>query len=803
MDLNRWVTGLGLATLAGAGLAGLFRLAVRQPQTPLDGVVSLPGLKIDVEVIRDPDGVPHIYGASDHDVHFALGYVHAQDRLWHMELNRRLCQGRLAEIFGEPALGFDRFMRRIGLGHAAVAEAIAMGPEERSVVSAYVEGVNAFLDAHRWRLPLECRILNFRPAPWEAADVLGVGKLLCWLLSANWDSEWFRSQMVAQLGPEGAAALDPGYPAGQPLVVPPGVSYAGLQVPLLAEFQEVQRSLNLVSSGMSNAWAVGPERSATGSALLASDPHLRPQMPSIWYEAHLCGAGLNVIGATMPGIPFVLIGHNERIAWGITASMVDTQDLFVERVQSDGTGRYQTPEGWEPVTTRIEQIRVRGRAEPVVETIQETRHGPSLSPLLPEETRFLTIQSPVLRAQDNGRGAMRLNRAANWQEFQVALADLGVVMNYVYADCDGNIGYQLSGQVPRRKKGTGLLPVPGWDADYDWDGYLAAEELPHVFNPPCGYVVSANNRIPDADYPHVLSYDWIDGFRAMRIEQQIQARERHTLDDFAAMQFDFGSESARQLVELLTDVQPTDPLEVRALEYLRRWDCRLTSESVAATIYVELKRRLLQNVFGPRLGPLTGSYIGSAPAKGIAGSAYPARVTGFLLELLRQEDTTWLEPRVPADGAAFRSWDDLKRASLSQAVRELRTQLGDDMDFWQWGRLHTLRFDHPLGQVKPLDRLFCRGPFPIGGDGDTPCQSALGAGSYRATDWIPSYRQIVDLGNLSNSRAIHTTGQSGQPGSPHFDDFIPLWRDGRYHPMRFERREILEGLAHMLILRPA
>ncbi len=803
MGVNHWIAGLGLATLAGAGLAGLFRLAVRQPQAPLDGVVTLDGLKIDVEVIRDPEGVPHIYGATDHDVHFALGYVHAQDRLWHMELNRRLGQGRLAEIFGEPALGFDRFMRRLGLSHVATAEAIAMGPEERAVVNAYVDGVNAYLSTHRWRLPLECRILNFRPSPWEAADVLAVGKLLCWLLSANWDSEWFRSQMVERLGPEGAAALEPGYPTGQPLAVPPGMSYTGLGMPLLAEFQEVQRSLHLVGSGMSNAWAVSPERSATGAALLASDPHLRPQMPSIWYEAHLCGAGLNVVGATMPGVPVVLIGHNERIAWGITASMVDTQDLFVERVQGDGSTRYLTPDGWEPLTTRIEQIRVRGRDEPIVETIQETRHGPALSPLLPGEARFLTVQSTILRAQDTVRGAIRLNRASNWEEFRAALADLGVALNFIYADRDGNIGYQLSGQVPRRKKGTGLLPVPGWDPNYDWDGYLTAEELPSAFNPRCGYVVSANNRIPDVAYPHVLSHDWIDGFRAMRIEKQLLSRERHTVDEFAAMQMDVYSEPAQQLVALYADVEPSDPFEVRALEHLRRWDYRLTAESIAATIFVELKRRLLQNVFGPRLGPLAGCYVGSSTPSGIAGSAYPARVTGFLLDLLRRADPAWLHPQEVDQRSPFQSWTELKQASLSQAVLELRAMLGDDMDLWHWGRLHTVSFDHPLGQIKPLDRLFCRGPYPIGGDGDTPCQTALGAGSYRATEWVPSYRQIVDLGNFANSRSIHTTGQSGHPGSPHFDDFIPLWREGHYHPMRFDRREILDCLAHMLVLRPA
>ncbi|HVC33001.1 MAG TPA: penicillin acylase family protein [Chloroflexota bacterium] len=794
---SRLITGLGIATMAGAGLVGLYRLLLRQPQAPLDGVVSLPGLNMDVEVVRDRAGVPHLYAADSHDLYYAFGYVHAQDRLWHMELNRRVALGRLSEIFGETTLVFDRFMRRLGFFHPATAELIALEPDERAVLEAYTAGVNAFLNAHRQRLPLEFRLLRSRPRPWEPVDTLAVGKMLSWMLSANWDSEWFRARLVEQLGVDAAAALEPGYPAGHPLTVAPGVSYAGLSDSLIAQFQAAQRDLGSLTGAMSNAWAVRPERSATGGAILASDPHLRAQMPSIWYEAHLTAAGVDVAGATMPGVPAVLIGHNQQIAWGITASMVDTQDLFVERINPDDPSQYETPLGWQPLSTRREDIYVRGRAEAVVEEVQETRHGPSLSPLLPGETRLLTVQSPVFRPQKALRGSLRLHAAQNWQEFRAALADWEVVVNAVYADRDGNVGYQLSGQVPLRGEGTGLLPAPGWDAAYDWHGLIPFEELPSVLNPPSGYVVSANNRLVDDDYPYPLSHDWIEGFRAMRIEDQLRSRERHTLDDFAAMQLDVYSEAAHQLVGLVADVEADNPLSVRALAYLQRWDFCLTPESVAATIYVALRQRLLRNVFGARLGPLLGGYVGSAPVEGIAGSLYPSRVGSFMVDLLRRADPAWL-----AGQTTFESWAELKRASLAQAVLDLREKLGDDMDTWRWGQLHQLRFDHPFGRVKPLDRIFCRGPWPIGGDADTPCQTALAPGGYAATEWIPSYRQIVDLGNLSNSRSIHTTGQSGLPGSPHYDDFIQPWREGRYHPMLFERKVVLEDLEHMLVLRP-
>jgi penicillin G amidase len=794
--LTRLLTGAGLATL---GVAGLYKLALRQPQAPLDGVVSPPGVKTDVEIVRDHAGVPHVYAGLAHDLYYSLGYLHAQDRLWHMELNRRVGQGRLSEIFGEPTVTFDRLMRRLGLAHVARAEAMALDPEAGLALEGYAAGVNGFLAAHQYRLPLECRILRFRPEPWEPADSLVCGKLLSWLLSSNWDTEWFRARLVDRLGPEAAARVDLGYPKGHPITIEPGLSYAGFSGTLVDEFQAIQRDLGLLTGGMSNAWAVSPAKSATGSALLASDPHLAPQMPSIWYEAHLCGDGLDVVGVTMPGVPFVLIGHNQQIAWGITASIVDTQDLFVERTSPDQPGQYDTPTGWQPLVYRSEEIRVRGHPAVIREEIAETRHGPVLTPLLNGESRLLAVQSPLLLPGHAARGALRLNRAQNWDEFRSALADWDLAVNVVYADRDGNIGYQLCGNLPRRERGSGLLPAPGWDSRYDWQGYLPFDELPNVYNPPCGYVVSANNRIVGDDFPHRLSWDWCDGFRAGRIESELRAREKLTLDDFAALQSDFYSDAARQIVETIRDLVPPagNPIATRALEYLRRWDYRLTAGSVAAAIYSVLRRQLLRNVFASRLGSLVGSFTGIGAADGIAGNLYPARASGFLIQLLRRADPEWL-----AGDPAFQDWDDLKWRSLVDAVDELRSRFGDDMETWTWGRLHGVTFDHPFGRVKLLRRLFSRGPYPIGGDGDTPHQSASTGGSYGADGYIPSYRQLVDLGNFANSRSIHTTGQSGHPGSPHYDDFIPLWLSGQYHPTLYDRIQILDDLEHMLVLRP-
>lgn len=742
--INRVLTGLGVATLGGAEL---YRLALRQPQTALDGLVSPPGVRTDVEIVRDRAGVPHLYAGPVHDVYYALGYVHAQDRLWQMEVQRRLARGRLSEIFGEPPVLFDRFMRRLGLARIADDEEALLEPDERAAIEAYVAGVNGFLAIHPHRLPLEFRILRFRPRPWTVSDSLAWAKAMSWYLSGNWDNEWFRGLLVERLGPAGTAALDPGYAAGHPVTTAPGAGYAGATDDLLAGLQSIQRELGLFSGGLSNAWAVAPERSATGSALLASDPHLRPQAPSIWYEAHLVGGGLDVTGATMPGLPAVLIGHNQHLAWGITASMVDTQDLFVERLNPNNAGEYETPSGWAPLRTHAEMIPVRGRPEPIFDEVSETRHGPILTPLLPGETRVLALASTLLQPHHTVRGAMGLNRASTWDEFRRALGDWGLPLNFVYADRAGNIGYQLSGVVPKRHADGGLAPVPGWDGRYDWDGVIPPDEMPSVFNPPSGYVISANNCVVGDDYPHVISRDWIDGYRAMRIEEVIRSKEKLTIEDCEALQMDFSSEAARQLVALLGEIEPTEPFAVRALAHLRRWDCRLTANSVPATIYRLLRERLLRNLFAARLGPLLNLYVGG-PAGGLAGSAYPGRASSILLRILQSEDPTWLE------GTGFTTWAELKSASLAQAVLELRARLGDDPDRWQWGRAHTVTFDHILGRVKLLDRVFNRGPYPVGGDGDTPHQTASTSDEFGSCELAPSYRQIVNLGDFSKSVSI-------------------------------------------------
>lgn len=791
--INRVFAGLGFTTAAGVGL---YRLALRQTQTPQDGVVSPPGVKQDVEIIRDRAGVPHLYAATCPDLYYALGFVHAQDRLWQMDLQRRLARGLLSEIFGETTLLFDRYVRRLGLARVAEAEARDATPEERAVLDAYAAGVNGFLRTYPGRLPVEFRILRYRPRPWEPVDTLAWAKAISWLLSANWDNEWFRFRLVQRLGPEGAAALDPGYAEGHPVTTAPGEPYAGTADGLLAGLRLIQQELGLVAGGASNAWAVAPERSATGGALLASDPHLQPQLPSIWYQAHLCAEDQDVVGATMPGLPAVLIGHNQRVAWGITASMVDTQDLFIEQIDPDNPDVYRTPAGWARFARRIEEISVRGRAEPVVEEVRETRHGPILTPLLFGETRPLALASTLLRPRHTTRGAVALNRARNWEEFRAALSDWDLPMNFVYADRDGNIGYQLSGAVPKRRDDGGVVPVPGWDGAHDWTGIVPFDEMPRVYNPPSGFVVSANNCLVDDAYPHNLSRDWVDGYRAMRIENVLQSKERVTIDDCAALQLDFTSEAARQLVELLADVEPTDPLDVRALAHLCRWDCRLTADSVPAAIYSLLRARLLRNLFAARLGPLLNLYIGSGPAEGIAGSAYPARASSMLVRALRQADPAMLE------GTGFASWAELKRASLAQAVLDLRARLGDDPDDWRWGRLHAVTFGHVFGRVKPLAPIFSRGPYPVGGDGDTPHQAANGSGDFSVCDFVPSYRQIVDLADLSRSLWVIPGGQSGLVGHPHYADQLPLWRAGRYQPMLYNREAVLDNLDHLLILRP-
>jgi penicillin amidase len=670
----------GVASAAALGAAAAFRWPL--PRT--SGTLRLPGLSAPVEVIRDRWGIPHIYAAGTADLFMAQGYVHAQDRLWQMELHRRLGQGQLAEIFGPRALPADRFLRTLGFGRTARREAALLDGSVREAIEAYTRGVNVFLDQRGLRLPLEFMVLRLRPRPWEVADALVFGKVMALNLCENWTTELLRARIIAAVGAGRATLLESGYPQNLPLAIPALQPYGSrIGEEALEGAQATQVFAGAAEAGQgSNAWAVAGSRSATGRPLLANDPHLAIQMPSLWYENHLDGGDIHVTGASIPGSPGVVIGHNERIAWGATNGMTDVQDLYIERFDPADPTRYEFRGAWERAEVVREEIVVRGQSEPVVEEVRVTRHGPVVDTAPagapggdgavegPLALRWIALQPGQLN-----RALLALNRAHDWQSFRAALADwTAPAQNFVYADVDGHIGYALGGAIPVRAQGDGRLPVPGWSGDYEWTGVIPHAELPHVLDPAEGFVVTANNRIVDDSYPYALPGEWLPGYRAARIRALIEQTPAHDASSFARIHRDRRSLPGLQLAALSARLPAATGASARAREIFGAWDGDMAADSIGATIYARFCEKLLAAAYADAAAPLAAAAaLDVLPGQTFLGVALP-----YVLRRAAEGDDGWLP-----EG---RTWNGLLSAAWDSAIGELRAEYGDDVTTWRYGR---------------------------------------------------------------------------------------------------------------------
>lgn len=798
-------------TVGAIGLAGVGAVAaLRRPLPRTSGTLRLPGLRGRVQVLRDRWGVPHIYADTHEDLFASLGYVHAQDRLWQMELNRRTAHGQLAELFGKIALSSDRFVRTLGLSRVARREVELLDEHSRSVIEAYVRGVNAFMAAHTARLPLEFTILRHQPRPWEPVDSLVWGKMLALSLSANWTIELLNARLVAAVGEERARELLPSYPDGHPVTVPAGIRYsptigegalraAAAAAPFLQPPDLAQGS---------NAWSVGGERSASGRPLLASDPHLALALPSIWYEAHLEGGDYAVTGVTFPGVPGVVIGHNAHIAWGITNALNDVQDLYIERFHPDDPLRYEWRGEWIQAETVREEIKVKGQPRPFVEDVRITRHGPIITSVATPDDAFrpeedLALRWTALEPSYVFQSILELNRARNWDEFRTALAHWDTPpQNFVYADVNGHFGYALGGRIPIRAQGDGCLPVPGWSGDYEWTGYIPNAALPAAYDPPEGLVVNANNRIAGDTYVYHthLQGEWLNGYRAARIQALLESTPKHDAHSFARIQNDLFSLPGVELARLVADLPLQDPLERRARDLLVQWDGNLHAESVGGTIYATLLYHLERQAYAGlddlhKLQAGLGIF-GVLPKNIFLIRAFPNILARIAAAEGPQRHDPWL-----GDG---RTWVRVLQECMRLTVAELRRQLGKSPTSWRYGRTHSLTLRHPLGNIAVFAPIFNRGPWPTGGDIDTVCMG------YAPRDTVagplytaPSCRQICDPSNWDASRTILASGQSGHPGSRHYNDMAPAWRAGAYHPMLWSRARVEQHTVARLVLEPA
>ncbi len=803
--MTRRTTRLGLALGAVAGLLGAaYYWLFRRPLARTEGTLHLPGeLRAPVEIIRDRWGVPHIYAENRHDVIYAQGFAHAQDRLWQMDLQRRLVAGRLSEVMGATAVPVDRWMRILGLRRVAEQEVSLIDPEACSFLEAYAGGVNARIS--QGRLPIEFALLRYRPEPWTLADSLCWIKMMSWSLSVNWETEIIRAQLIARLGPERAAELEPAHSEHWPCIIPPGVDHSTLGAAAL-ERADAARPFTGPSAHQglgSNSWVLAGSRTATGAPLLANDMHLPMGMPALWYENHLVGGDLNVTGITFPGIPGIVVGQNEHVAWGYTNGFPDVQDLYLERLRRDDDGRvqYQFRDEWRDAQVIREEICVKG-SQPVIEEVIITCHGPIINTLAPDLVgeQALALRWTSLEPDSAISALQEMNTARNCLEFREALRHwAGPVQNVVYADTSGNIAYSLPGKVPIRAKGDGRVPVPGWTGEYEWTGYIPFEELPHVYNPPQGYIVTANNRVAGDDYPHWLGHDHVSGHRARRIVELIEAREKSDTAYARRMQFDLASHAARQAAGQLGRLQVSDPQLEAVVELMRNWNGELGADSSAAAVYQVFVRRMIYLALSDKLGDLIVHYAGKGPTPVLAeGSLFGHRALEWLQKTMEEPDSHWFDL---GDGETR---DDVMRMALRETVDLLKAQLGSEIGDWAWGKLHTLTYAHMLGRVKPLDKLFNRGPYPLGGDQHTLW--ATGASHHDLScDRVigPPFRFIADLGNLRRSVGLLAPGQSGQPGSRHYDDQVTAWFTGEYHPMLFAREDVEREARGVLRLAPA
>lgn len=780
-------------------------LYLRQSLPAHSGEIKLTGLGAQAEVVRDAHAIPHIYAASWDDAWFALGFVHAQDRLWQMEMNRRIAAGRVAEAVGERGLEIDKFMRTLGMRKIAEQNAAALDADTRRVLERFAAGVNAFLAQRKGPLPPEFLVFGIEPEPWTIVDSVSWGKMMQWDLSGNWRGELFRLRLSERLKPHQIAELLAPYP-GDPFNMLPDLKAAYAELAPVAD-----KLANILPPAPdhavgSNNWVVSGARSTSGKPLLANDPHLGLAAPAVWYFAHLSVNGENLIGATFPGVPAIALGRNDRIAWGSTNTGPDVQDLFIERIDPQDANRYQAPEGMRPFTTREEIIKVKG-GEPVNIKVRETRHGPVISDVVAgagnalPKNHVLSFQWTALKPGDKLASAVNhMQHAKNWAEFREAARDFGAPQqNFVYADVEGNIGYLAPGEVPIRRKDNpfmGLAPAPGWDARFDWTGSIPFDALPQSFNPADGQVVTANEKIVPREYSHHISFDWATPHRANRIRELLDATSKHSLPGFASIQGDVQSLATRQLLPLLLQPQPATERAKAWRERFRKWNGAMVADIAEPLVYWAWMRELTRLVYADELGPV------------LFRDGWESRVT-FMTAVLSgaagadgTPQSRWCDDVVTP---AIETCDGVIVRALEAALADLDQRFGRDETKWLWGTAHPSWSEHrPLGGIPVLGSLAnIRVPTP--GDGFTVNAAAIRLGNTAqpfANRHAASLRAIYDLADLERSVFMHSTGQSGNPLSPWYRNFAEPWSRNESVPMITKRAEVEKSAIGTLKLTP-
>jgi penicillin amidase len=759
--LLRLVIGLAVvATLAGGYLFW-------RAMPAYSGSEKLPGLSAEARVWRDAYGVPHIFAASMDDAARALGYLHASERLFQMEAQRRGGQGRLAEILGPDRVAGDKFVRTLGFYREAESSFSALSPAAQKRLQAYVDGVNAFIDSHKDALSPEFLLIGDQPEPWKPADSLVFGKLLALELSNNYEFEALRARLRQKLGPDQAAWMFPGVQPGAPITTEPtlGATHASAK-----SVKDQIGALIGVTHGASNEWVVAGSRTVTGKPILANDPHLGIGAPILWYLVRIVTPEGSVKGATVPGTPVVLLGQNDSIAWGFTTADSDVQDLFIETIDPTDSSKYLTPDGPRRFETRVETIHVKDGVDVNI-TVRASRHGPILSDAsedlgsLAEPGKAIAVAFTGLGDHDTTAEAfLRLNGARNWSEFLDAMRLYQTpTQNIVYADMTGDIGFFSPGLVPLRKSGDGLAPVDGASGDFDWTGMVPFEQLPQLHNPEIGFAFNANNANVPSDHQPTFGQDWEEDFRARRIQQFMETIDKHSLDTSAAMQVDHLSLAAKALQPFVATIAPSDERARQAQALLANWDGVMDKDRVEPLIFTAFLSSLHRILIEEKTG-LNMEAMGPFAA-------------ATLISLMR-DHPSWCDAPGKADPDC--------RSALGRALDEglalLVKREGADMSQWRWGSEHVAVLQHKVFSHVPLLDWMSDLSLPSSG------------GFYtldRGGGWEPSpgrpfartegggFRGLYDLADPEKSRFIIATGESGHIFSRHYRDLVPLWIDGK------------------------
>lgn len=800
------------------GIVGV--VSVRRPFPDTDTTLTLPGLQDEVNVYRDENGIPQIYAQNEHDLFLAQGYVHAQDRFWQMEFWRHVGLGRISEIAGEATVSSDQFIRTMGWNRIAensLAYYENESPETMEILEAYSEGVNAYIAEQGDNISLNYTILGlvndkWEIEPWEPLHTIAWTVVMADDLGGNWRSEISRANLIKELGEGTTANLLPFYPYNNRPVIAPtdamDIEFSATEESALLQQMEQVNWENVntqivgsypeegyLGSGSyvgSNNWVISGEHTDTGMPLLANDPHLGIQMPAIWYQVGLHAPSFNVSGFSFAGVPGIVIGHNDNIAWGVTNVGPDVQDLYIEKINPSNPNQAEFMGEWEDMEIIEEVIKVNG-GEDVPLEVKITRHGPIVSNLRDDVSDVLAIRWTAQEPMRTFEAILGLNKAENYDDFREALRFWDVPsQNVVYADVQGNIAYQMPGLIPIRTNGDGLVPVPGWTGEYEWEGWIPYEELPAVLNPEWGYIATANNAVVDEDYPYLITHYWADGDREERIVALIEAEldGDGTLSqaDLAQIQFDSRSLMADSYVPLLDGLSSDDEKVQAALERLRGWDRQARRDSVPAALFEIFYMQLAQATLADEVG---GDNVGS----------FGGRV--LFHQLAANADAVWWDD-VSTD--AKESQADILLTALADTVAWFEENVGDDMNAWTWGSIHTATFkSNPLGEsgIGPVESIVNRGPFPADGGASIVNANSWSWSSPAAVTGHPSMRMLVDMSDFDASEWVIPTGQSGHPYHPNYDDQIELWLNGRYLPMLWSEEKVQETAVHHLILQPS